>query len=252
MKRLIFGCLTVIVLCLAGPAWAVDFAGEKVTYEFGWRNISAATLDIRVKNTTVAGEPSYAVTLDIKGKPALDWIWRVRDRIDTLARAKDLRPFRYFFTQREGAFKLDTEITYDNAQNKLVSKRTRYKKSGTKQLRPKDAPGDHFDPVTSLMVVRRVEFKPGVVHTVKVFDGKRKHLAEYRCIGEKKLETKVGTFDTWIIKPKLIKSEGKDDDAKAEKVKDVTVWIQKDAPHHVLRVESEALWGYIYVELIAK
>jgi Protein of unknown function (DUF3108) len=244
--------LLLVVLALACPAAAVDFSGERLTYEFGWRNISAAEVKIRIDPSQVGGEAGYKVSLEVNGKPKLDWIWRIRDRVTALVRAADLRPYRYFFVQREGAFKLDTEINLDAASNMLVSKRTHYKKKGPKQLKSKQATADHFDPVTALMYVRHVEFGPGVSHRIKIFDGKRKHVAEYRCLGAERLKTQLGTFDTWKVRPVMIESEGRDKDAKAEKVKEVTVWIDKKAPHHVLRVESEALWGFIYGELIKK
>lgn len=246
----VFLVTVAVVCCLALPAVAVDFGGERLTYEFGWRSVSVATVEIDIDAATVDGAPGYNLKLLVNGKPRLDWIWRVRDQLTASVRAKDLRPTRYFFTQREGAFKLDTEILFDDAQNKLVSRRVQYRKSGTKTLAAKDASGDHYDPISALLVLRRSEFSPGVTHRVKIFDGKRQHEASYTCVGAERITTALGEFDTWKVVPRIERSSGKD--TKAEKVKEVVVWIEKAAPHHVVRIESEALWGYIYAELIKK
>jgi len=235
---------------LATPVAAFDFAGERLTYEFGWRDISAATVDIAIDAAQVGGGPGYNLRMSIQGKPRLDWIWRVRDEITGAVRAGDLRPFRYFFMQREAAFKLDTEILYDPAQNKLISRRVQYKKEGKKELAVKEATADHYDPISALMVLRRAEFSPGVTHRLKIFDGKRQHDATYTCIGAERITTKMGEFDTWKVQPRIVRSTGSD--TKADKVKQVFVWIEKAPPHHVVRIESEALWGYIYSELIKK
>lgn len=250
--RLLPAAVLLVVVAVAWSQPAVNFAGENLTYEFGWSGISAATAEIRVLAVEVDGVPCYKVQIRIKGKPKLDWIWKVRDEIEVVTTVADLRCKRYRFKQRESSFKLDTEIRHDSAKNLLLGSRTRFRQGEAQPLKPKHAPDDHYDPLSALIFARRAPLSLGKSYSLKAFDGKRRHDLTYTVMGEEHIKIGLGEFDAWKVWPRIERSSGKDAKSKVNKVRKATIWIDKKPPHHVLKVETEAFVGKIYAELIKK
>lgn len=241
--------LVVAALALA-DAPAIDFNGEHLVYEFGWQSISAATADVRVTTITDGGVPCYKIVMEIRGKSKLDWIWKVRDRIETITTVDSLLCHRFFFKQREGSFHLNTDVRLDPERNLLVSTRTRFRQGETKALSSKRSTADHFDPLSALYYVRRLELKAGEVHTIKAFDGKRTHDLTYTVLAEERIKIGLGEFDAWKIWPRIVRSSGRDAESNVNKVRKAHLWIDKKPPHNVLQVKSEVFVGKVYVELI--
>ena len=250
--RLILLAVLLAAVAAMSLAWAqtVDFAGENLVYEFGWSGISAATAKVTVKPITDAGAPCYKIVFEIKGKPKLDWIWKVRDRIETITTRDSLQCHRFFFQQREARFHLDTDVRLDPAKQMLLSSRTRYKQGEAQALKPKHAPSNHYDPVSALYFARRAPKAPGKVYNLKVFDGKRKHDLTYSVIAEERIKIGLGEFDAWKIWPRIVRSSGADAASKVNKVRNAYLWVDKKPPHHVLKIESDVFVGAIYAELI--
>ena len=121
-----------------------------------------------------------------------------------------------------------------------------------KRLVSKNAPADHYDPISALYFVRRAAFVSGKSYTLKVFDGKRRHDLTYTVLGEERIKIGLGEFDAWKIWPRIVRSSGRDAESNINKVRKAYLWIDKNSPHHVLKVESEAFVGTIYAELIER
>lgn len=248
-KRLGSWILAASLVC-AAIAGAADFAGENLEYEFGWKGIAAANASVQITEMACDG-PCYAANIDIKGKPYLDMIWRVRDRIKTWAVKADYSPRKYVFYQREGGFELDTEIVLDKAEGLLKS--TRFRKDKGKALTPKKAQAAGvYCPLSAILYMRAQPLEPGQRYTANVFDGKREHVIEWKVEEREKIKVGAGEFDAKRIAAQVIKSNVTDESSKVEKVRKVTIWVA-DAPNHlVLKVETQAFWGHIYGELIRK
>ncbi|HPM78150.1 MAG TPA: DUF3108 domain-containing protein [bacterium] len=244
--------LTLAIVAVVPAQGTVDFAGENLVYEFGWSGISAATAEIRVLPVVTDGVPCYKVQMRIKGQPKLDWIWKVRDEIEVVTTVADLRCKHYLFKQRESSFHLDTEIRHDKAQGLLLGSRTRLRQGEAQPLKPNHAPDDHYDPLSALIFARRAPLSLGKTYQLKAFDGKRRHDLTYTVMGEEHIKIGLGEFDAWKIWPRIERSSGADVESKVNKVRKATLWIDKQPPHHVLKVETEAFVGSIYAELIRK
>jgi hypothetical protein len=248
--RRLAACL--LALCLAVPAAATEFGGERLTYEFGWQNIAAATAVITIDPATVAGKRGYHGTVKLQSQSRLEWIWRVRDNFTVDTTAGDFQCQRFLFQQREAAFAMDTEITRDAERGMLVGRRTRFKKDERKELADGEAPIDHFDPLSAILYLRSSNLATGKQFAIKVFDGKRRHDLTYAVLGEERIKIGLGEFDAWKVQPRIIRSSEVDKGSKVEKVRTMYLWVNKNEPHEILRIESEAFVGRIYVELKQK
>ncbi len=236
-------------LCLAG---AVNFNGERLVYEFGWQAISAATAEVTVASISFGGEPCYRATIQVRGKPKLDWIWKVRDKLESISNAQTLRCRVFTFQQRESNFNADTAIRLDPARNLLISTRTRYRNDGPRPMKSFTAPPDHLDPLGALLYVRQAELAVGRTYALNVFDGKRSHVLNYDVLTLEHIKLAIGEFDAYKIWPRIVKSSGDDAESKVNKVRKAYLWIDKNPPHHLLKIESEVFVGHIYAELIQR
>jgi hypothetical protein len=71
-------------------------------------------------------------------------------------------------------------------------------------------------------------------------------------LGEEHVKVPVGEFDTWKVQPRIVRSSEQDKSSKVEKVRKALLWIDKNEPHHIVRIESEAFVGNIFAELKQK
>lgn len=249
-RRFVFAAVALWLLA-AAPAPAVEFSGENLTYEFGWKGFTAATADVKIKDAQCDG-PCWDAQIEINSTGMLDAIWKVRDRIVTKAVKADFTPRRYVFYQREGKFFLDTSITLDKATGLLRS--TRYRIDQQKELTPKKSETTGtFCPLSAILYLRAQPLDVGGTYKVDVFDGKRQHTVAWAVQGTEELTVPAGTFRAKKIVGKVIKSNSRDEDSKVEKVREVTIWVADDDPEHmVLRIESSTFWGAIYGQLTRK
>lgn len=233
-------------------AATVDFNGEHFVYEFGWQNISAATADVQVSTVQYGGEPCYRAVIQIKGKPKLDWIWKVRDRLESVSSMQNLRCHLFTFQQREANFNVDTTVRLDPARNLLIGSRVRYRAEGPKPMKSFTAPVDHLDPLGALLWVRRTDLVAGRTFALNVFDGKRTHVLNYDVLGEEHIKIALGEFDAYKVWPRIVRSSGDDAGSRVNKVRRVYLWLDKLPPHCLLKIESEVFVGHIYAELIQR
>ena len=227
------------------------FAGERLDYDFGWNGLAAAEVSVRNEVEDCAGRPCYHIHIDLSTKPQIDWIWKMRDRIDTYAEIGTLRPLRYSFRQREANFKHDTEVVYDQVQH-LATSTTRYKD----QVKVKTVPCQGvYDPITALLRMRLSDAKPGDTEELQVFDGVRVHTIRYEVVGIEEVATEFGDIRARKVRPWIEKSDPpvrKTDDSKTAKVRTVYGWIGLPGDPLLYRIESAATVGKIYAELMDK
>jgi len=242
---------TFFVFVLFGiPARAYDFAGETLTYEFGWNGIAAADAKVKIRQGNCS-ESCLAASLTVTGRKYLDLVWKVRDRIEITCFRDTYLPRTYTFFQREGRFHLDTEIWVEKKAGLLRSKRYRVDKN--KRYRDKSVPLENtFGPVSSILYMRARPLKVGDKEIIKAFDGKRSHMVEWRVLAKEKIKIGLGEFDALKIQPRITKSSSKDKKSNVEKVKKVLLWVTDDPAHVILKIESEAFVGHIYGELTSK
>jgi len=251
MRPPFFAALFAFVLfALPSAAPAYDFAGETLTYEFGWNGIAAADATVKIRKGNCS-EPCLAANLTVTGRKYLDLVWKIRDRIEITCFKDTYLPRTYTFFQREGRFNLDTEIWIDQKNGLLRSKRYRVDKK--KRYRDKSVSMENtFGPVSSILYMRSRPLKVGDRETILAFDGKRSHQVEWQVLAKEKIKIGMGEFNALKIRPRITKSSSKDKKSNVEKVKKVTVWVTDDPAHIILKIESQAFVGHIYGELTSK
>ena len=232
------------------PAPAV-FDGEKLTYLFGWSGLNAAEATISAEVVDYHGKRCYRIVNEIRSRPVLDWIWKVRDRIEVYSEVDTLRPLHYEFIQREGKFNHDTVIDFDH-EAKIARAERRYKGKVKKTTVRFD---ELYDPMTALYVMRRAGLSPGDRAEIDAFDGKRVHTIEYRVVGADEVKTKFGEKDALVVEPRILKSDPpykKKESDKSTEVRTVTIYLDEADGSTIYRIESDVSVGEVYAELIER
>lgn len=225
------------------------FANEYFHYKVGWNNLEAADAYIRVKEVQYSGRRCYHIKTEIKSRPVIDWLWKVRDQLDVYIEIDTFRPLRYTFRQREGRYNHDTDIIFDYQNNKATSLRT-YKDRVRKMVIPAD---QVVDPITAIFMMRKAKVDVGDKRYLTVFDGKRVHTIHYEIVRQQSLETTRGMVIAYKVLPKILKTEPpikkRGDSDKVAKVHELFLWMGSDAPAPIYRVESDVTVGSVFAEL---
>jgi hypothetical protein len=227
----------------------MPFVGERLTYEFGWNGIGAADVTVRIDPEEYLGRPAVHIQIDMRTKPQIDWIWKMRDRIDAFAEVGTWRPLRYSFQQHESTFEHDTEVIFDHAVGRATAIR-RHK--GNVKVDSIPCQGV-YDPITALMQMRITNAKVGEQRDLLVYDGKRVHTIRYVVEGEEDVETEMGTVRARKVHPWIEKSDPPvhtTDYSKTKVVRRVTGWVGMPGDPLLYRIESAIYVGRVYGELL--
>ncbi len=116
-----------------------------------------------------------------------------------VSNASTLKTKEFLFYQREGNFKRDHVYKFYDGLVKV--KITKYRKNSDKIERVLEkivSVGDYVDPFTaSIAIYKHIPYKKE--GRIKVFyDGKRQSI-DYRLVGEERVKTDLGKFNTWKV-----------------------------------------------------
>lgn len=272
--------LSVLVLALAGLAAAVHaydpvappdrrsqeplvsepaselpaiFAGERFAYEFGWNGIPAADAEITVGLVRYNGVRCYHVVIDLRTKRHVDWIWRMRDHIESYLEVGSLRPHRFVFRQREGSFHHDTDVIFDHVNRRATSIRTYRGRVKTKTF--DFGEGEIYDPLGALLVMRSTPLETGQDRTIRVFDGKRIHTIRWEVTAEDTIDIGSGPLLSRRILPRILRSDPpvrRRENSNTARVRKIFLWVGPPMASWVYRIESEVTVGRIYAQLIER
>ncbi len=94
------------------------FLGEKLTFEVRYLGITVGDAVSEVKERVkVNGRDAYHVQIEIRSRPLLDWIYKVRDTHHTYIDAEHFDSLRYEKKTSEGHFMRESSMEYDQDQH---------------------------------------------------------------------------------------------------------------------------------------
>jgi len=228
----------------AGPKHKWDFDEEFMQYEFSWSGIVAAELNAYITKE----RDLYYVSVKARTKPAVDLLWKMRDKLTLTTSAIDLLPRYYRFNQREGRYYMDIEIKFDPETNTACGKRTNKKgkvKKRTVQVE------ELYDPISSILFLRRQPLWPDDVYRLRVFDGRKLYVLRYEVVGRKRIRTYRGKLWTRKVIPSLEKASEKPEEVE-ERVSEVFMYLTEDDPHEIVLIESDVFIGKVKAKLVRR
>ena len=207
--------------------------GERLVYSVQYGIVNAGEAVLEVRNIGVIDDkPVYYIVSDARTNDVFSVFYRVRDRFMSFMDTTDLVSLRYEKHLREGKFKSDRVVVFDQKQHKA------YYDEKEIPIAPRTQ-----DVLSAMYYARTLPLKVGhsfalANHT----DGKNYPLV-VKVLGEERIRVKAGTFDCLIVEPFLrypgiFTQKGR-----------VRVWVTNDRYKIPVLMKSKVIIGEVSAEL---
>lgn len=226
--------------------------GEKLSYNvyynWGFIWVSAGDVEFLAKDTIIKGTRFWHFVSKGTSYPSYDWIYKVRDKYEAIAKKKDLEPLYYRRKTSEGGYDVNNKYIF-NKKKKVVYTFTENSKSPYKKdtLKYKNC---LFDVLSATYFTRCINFdkidKTKMIPIKTLIDNEIITI-EVKYIGreviEDKKEKKYNTikFSTTVVEGSVFKAG-----------EEIHVWVSDDKNKIPLLIEAKILVGSVKVYLNKK
>jgi hypothetical protein len=251
--RLIFLCAAIFsALALAAdappqfknypPKYRPFDKGEHAVYQASWLGVPVASATIDMHPIVTDGKKTYHATVKADSWRGLDWIFKMREVIESTFDAETMHPLRFSFIQRENKKANDTIATVDPATHKWTVQRKENKKRRDFEFESPYA----LDTVSAVYLARSLEFKPGDSFQLEVFGGKSRYLVTIDVIGKESVSVRGKKYEAFKIIPKVadLSKSGY-----AKRVRQATAWITADEQRLPVKMSAQVFIGSVNIEL---
>jgi len=212
---------------------------EKLVYDLTWIGINAGTATQEI--FTDNGE-----TRIVSIARSADWIsvfFPVEDRIESVLsinpKSKIGLPKSYYLKIREGSHRRDKETHFDREKGIAY-----YRDNLNGDRREIPITASTLDTLSSFYFVRTLKLEVGKSVYLTILDNMKTWKVEVQVLRKEKIETKLGAFNTIVIKP-LMKSEGIID-----KKGEMLIWLTDDARLLPVKMKTEVKVGSVTATLV--
>jgi hypothetical protein len=167
--------------------------GEKLVFSVQYGIVKAGEAILEIRNIAMMdGGPAYFIVSDARTNDVFSMFYRVRDRFVSLMDTTDLVSLRYEKHLREGKFKNDRYVVFDQQQHKA------HYTDKVVSIAPRTQ-----DVLSALYYVRSLPLKVGQsIALANHTDGKNYPLV-VKVMAEERITVDAGTFDCLVVEPFL-------------------------------------------------
>ncbi|HUW06036.1 MAG TPA: DUF3108 domain-containing protein [Williamwhitmania sp.] len=245
LKIVLFSSLFLLHLSMVMAQGRPFSSGEKLHYKaiynWGFFWIEAGEVDFSVTSETTLGNPRYIFKSSGQSLPNYDWIYRVRDRFESVVDSATLRPYSFTKESNEGNFRIWNSYSFNYETNKLMVQSetsTRRRQSDTLALN-----NYVFDVLTGVYYARCLDYSHysyGQKIYINIAIDNKIYTLYGRFLGKEMLTLHDGrTFHT--LKFSVLLVEG----TIFKGGEDLVVWISDDRNKIPIMVEASILVGKV-------
>lgn len=224
-------------------------SGEELTYiiSYDWFVIWTEVGEIRltITETVYNDKPAYEFVGLGETYKSWDWIFKVRDRFETIVDKNTMKPFSSSRDIKEGNYRQYDRYLYDYEKGHAIAKNKTNKKPMT--LDTLAINSCTFDIMSALLFARNIDFSGhniGDTIPVTILLDKETYPIYFRYQGIEDYKLKhIGTFE--CIKFSVLLIEGE----MFHEGENMTIWATNDKNHIVVYAESPILVGSVKVRL---
>lgn len=208
--------------------------GEYFQFSIDWNGINGGSSLMQVQNLQrVAGRRAYRIVSKTESNSFVSKFYKVRDRAESYIDAESLYTLRFIKHLREGGYKADLDIRFDQGNRKAI-----YDDGKILDV----AAGVH-DVLSAFYYVRTRPLPDGATMIVPTHDNKKSYEMEVKVHKRERIEVPAGKFDCVLVEP-ILKSEG------VFKSKgSILVWLTDDERRMPVLVRTKVPVGSINVAL---
>jgi hypothetical protein len=243
MKNYIYPAIFAVALlalaCSTPAVWAFKVP-EKLTYDLTWTGIKAGTATLEI----IQNSDGMQIVSTAKSADWMSFFYTVDDRVESVLQSPQPpslvgQPQSYRMKIREGKHRRDREVVFDLGGHSALYIDHR---GGEKKNIPLH--DIVFDPLSSFYYVRTMNLEVGKPVFVNILDNKKLWNVEVLVLRKEKIRTKLGSFDTIVIKP-LMKSEGI-----FNRKGDILIWLTDDERRLPVMMRTKVVVGSVTATLV--
>lgn len=215
-------------------------SGEKITYTIYYNVIglyvNAGNAAFTVTTTKWEGETAYAFTATGNSNHRYDWIFKVRDKYESIVDSKTLLPYYFSRSINEGSFHQNQSLSFNQKSNEVTTNKGEMYKSADCT----------FDVISAIYAARNLDFKNLQVNEkvyLNFFLDNELFPSYFKYLGKETIRTKFGKFKAIKIAPLLVKG------SMFEGGEHMTIWVTDDDNHIPIRIETPIIVGTIKVDM---
>ncbi len=215
------------VTVIPGP---VGFgAGEKLVFSVQYGLVTAGEATMEIRNVAdLGGRPSYRIVTDARTNDFFSKFFTVRDRYESYMDTTELYSLRYEKHIREGKFKRDESVDFDQKAHRAVYK---------DKVVP--IPPRTQDVLSALYYVRTLPLEVGQsIALANHTDGKNYPLT-VKVHGREHVKVDAGEFDCLVVEP-ILRGPG----IFTQKGR-LMVWLTDDDRRMPVLMKSKVVIGYV-------
>lgn len=214
--------------------------GEKITYTIYYNVIGlyvdAGNAKFTITPTKWEGESAYALTATGNSNQRYDWIFKVRDKYESIVDANNLMPYFFSRSINEGSFHQNQSLTFKQKSNEIVTHKGESFKSADCT----------FDVISAIYAARNLDFKNLQINEkvyLSFFLDNEMFPSYFKYLGKEIIRTKFGKFNAIKIAPLLVKG------TMFKGGEQMTIWVTDDENHIPIRIETPIIVGSIKVDM---
>lgn len=208
--------------------------GEYFQFSIDWSGLNGGNALMQVQNMqTVDGRRAWRVVTKAESNSFVSKFYKVRDRAETFIDAESLYTRRFEKHLREGTYKKDLSVRFDQKARKAI-----YDNGRSFEVPPRV-----HDVLSAFYYVRTRPLPEGGMVSIPTHDNEKSYDMVVKVIRRERIEVPAGKFDCVLVEP-VLKSEG------IFKSKgQMFVWLSDDERRIPVQVKSKVPIGSISVTL---
>jgi hypothetical protein len=204
-------------------------AGEKLVFSVQYGLVTAGEATLEVRNVAeIRGRPCYRIVSDARTNDFFSKFYQVRDRYESYMDTTELYSLRYEKHVREGKFKRDESVDFDQ-----VAHRATYKDKVV------PIPPRTQDVLSAMYYVRTLPLAVGQSISIANHTDKKNYPLVVKVHGRERVKVDAGEFDCWVVEP-ILRGPG----IFTQKGR-LTVWLTDDERRMPVLMKSKVVIGHV-------
>lgn len=204
-------------------------AGEKLVFSVQYGLITAGEATLEVRNiANIGGRPCYRIVSDARTNDFFSKFYQVRDRYESCMDTTELYTLRYEKHVREGKFKRDETVDFDQ-----VAHRAQYKDKAV------PIPPRTQDVLSALYYVRTLPLEVGHSISIANHTDRKNYPLLVKVHGRERVKVDAGEFDCLVVEP-ILRGPG----VFTQKGR-LTVWLTDDERRMPVLMKSKVVIGHV-------
>jgi hypothetical protein len=204
-------------------------AGEKLVFSVQYGLITAGEATLEVRNiANIGGRPCFRIVSDARTNDFFSKFYQVRDRYESCMDTTELYTLRYEKHVREGKFKRDETVDFDQ-----VGHRAQYKDKAV------PIPPRTQDVLSALYYVRTLPLEVGHSISIANHTDRKNYPLLVKVHGRERVKVDAGEFDCLVVEP-ILRGPG----VFTQKGR-LTVWLTDDERRMPVLMKSKVVIGHV-------